>query len=50
MAQNSQKHEKELRALGERAQAAHEAGNMELMMAIADTLQQIQMAGCNGAR
>jgi hypothetical protein len=50
MAQNSQKREKELRALGERAQAAHTAGNMELMMAIADTLQQIQMAGCSGGR
>jgi hypothetical protein len=50
MADNSQKHEKELRALAERAQAAHKAGNTELMMAIADSLQQIQMAGCNGAR
>jgi hypothetical protein len=50
MAGNSQKHEKELRALGERAQAAQTAGNTELLMALADTLQQIQMAGCNGAR
>jgi hypothetical protein len=50
MAGNTQKHEKELRALGERAQAAHKAGNTEAMMAIADTLQQIQMAGCTGAR
>jgi hypothetical protein len=50
MAGNSQKHEKELRALGERAQAAQNAGNTELLMALADTLQQIQMAGCSGAR
>ena len=50
MSQNTQKHEKELRALGERAQAAQKAGNTELLMAIADTLRQIQMAGCNGGR
>jgi hypothetical protein len=50
MATNSQKHEKELRALGERAQAAQDAGNAELLMALADTLRQIQMAGCAGAR
>jgi hypothetical protein len=50
MAENTQKHEKELRALGDRAQAAQKAGNTEALMAIADTLQRIQMAGCNGAR
>jgi hypothetical protein len=50
MADNSQKHEKELRALGKRAETAQEAGNTELLMAIADTLRQIQMAGCPGAR
>jgi hypothetical protein len=50
MSQNTQKHEKELRALGERAEAAQKAGNTELLMALADTLRQIQMAGCNGGR
>jgi hypothetical protein len=50
MAQNAQKHQKEIEALGQRAQAAQQAGNTPAMMAIADTLQQIQMAGCTGAR
>jgi len=46
MMKNIQKHQGELEALGERAQAAHKAGNQSKMMAIADTLQRIQMAGC----
>jgi hypothetical protein len=47
---NAQKHEKELRALGERAQVAQEAGDTERLMAMADTIQQLQMAGCTGPR
>jgi hypothetical protein len=50
MAQNIQNHQKEIEALGQRAQAAQQAGNTAAMMAIADTLQQLQMAGCTGAR
>ena len=38
--------EAEVRALGDRGAAAQEAGNTALMMAIADTIQRIQMAGC----
>jgi hypothetical protein len=49
-AQNAQKHEQRIQALGERAQKEQEAGNMAAVMAIADTLQQLQMAGCTGAR
>jgi hypothetical protein len=48
IAKNAQKHEKELTALGERAQAAQQAGDMTKTMAIADTMQQLQMAGCGG--
>jgi hypothetical protein len=47
MAANAQKHEKEIEALGERAKAAQEAGDMAATMAIADTLRQLQMAGCS---
>jgi hypothetical protein len=46
VAKNAQKHENEIRALGERAQAAQQAGNTAALMAIADTLQRLQMAGC----
>ena len=46
MAQNAQKHEKEIAALGERAKAASEANDMPKTMAIADTIMRIQMAGC----
>ena len=46
-AKNAQKHEKELAALGERAKAAQEAGDMPTTLAIADTIRQLQMAGCN---
>jgi hypothetical protein len=49
MGRNAQKHEKEIRALGERAQAAQQAGNTAALMAIADTLQRLQMAGCTGS-
>jgi hypothetical protein len=46
-AANAQKHQKEIEALGERAKAAQEAGDMAATLAIADTLRQIQMAGCS---
>ena len=47
MAKNAKKHETEIVALGERAKAAQEAGDMATTMAIADTLGRLQMAGCN---
>jgi hypothetical protein len=46
MAKNAQKHEKEIEALGERAKAASEANDMAKTMAIADTIRQLQSAGC----
>ena len=46
MAKNAQKHEKEIEALGARAQAAQEANDMASVMAIADTIRQLQMKGC----
>ncbi|MEA2725384.1 MAG: hypothetical protein QOH59_3155 [Gemmatimonadales bacterium] len=46
MVKNIQKHEAKLEALGERLEAAEAADNMPKMMAIADTIQRIQMAGC----
>ncbi len=46
MVKNTQKHEAKLEALGERLEAAEAADNMPKMMAIADTIQRIQMAGC----
>lgn len=50
MAQNVQAHEKELKALGDRGDAARKAGDQGRMMAIADTIMRIQMAGCGGNR
>lgn len=46
VSKNMQSHQAEIEALGKRAQQAQEASDMERLMAIADTLQQIQMAGC----
>lgn len=46
MVKNMQKHEAKLEALGERLEAAEAADNTPKMMAIADTIQRIQMAGC----
>ncbi len=46
MVKNMQAHQSEIEALGQRAEKAQEAGNTAAMMAIADTLRQIQMAGC----
>jgi hypothetical protein len=48
MMKNIQTHQTELEALGHRAEAAKAAGDTGRMMAIVDTLQQIQMAGCRG--
>jgi hypothetical protein len=46
MVKNVQAHEAEIQALGDRGSAAQQAGNTALMMAIADSIQQIQFAGC----
>jgi hypothetical protein len=46
MAKNAKKHEKEIEALGERTKAAAEANDMAKTMAIADTIRQLQTAGC----
>ena len=48
MAKNAQKHEKQIEALGERAKAAEEAGDMQATLAIADSIRRLQMAGCEG--
>jgi hypothetical protein len=47
MMDNVQKNEAKIKALGDRGAAAQQAGNTQLMMAIADSIMQIQMAGCN---
>ena len=44
---NTLKHEARLEALAERAEAAEAANETGKLMAIADTMQQIQMAGCH---
>jgi hypothetical protein len=46
MMKNMQDHQAEIEALGHRAEAAKDANDTAKMMAIVDTLQQIQMAGC----
>ena len=46
MAQNAQKHQKEIEALAQRAQAAQQANDMNQLMAIADSIQKLQSAGC----
>ncbi len=46
MVKNVQAHEAEVKALGDRGAAAQQAGNTALMMAIADSIQQIQYKGC----
>jgi hypothetical protein len=50
MVQNAQKHEAEIKALGDRGEAASNAGNTPLMMAIADSVNKIMMSGCTGQR
>ena len=47
MAQNVQKHEKEIEALGNRGRGGAEGGDKATMMAIADSINRLQMAGCN---
>lgn len=47
MMNNIQAHQAEIQALGDRGSAAQLAGNTPLMMAIADTIMRIQMAGCS---
>lgn len=47
MVNNVQKNEARIKALGDRGTVAQQAGNTALMMAIADTIMRIQMAGCN---
>ena len=46
MMKNMQKHQPEIEALAKRAEAAQSAGNQQKLMAIADTLQRLQMGGC----
>ena len=46
--QNVQKHQAEIDALGNRGEAAKNADNTAAMMAIADTINRIMMAGCKG--
>jgi hypothetical protein len=48
MTKNVQSHQAEIQALGKRAQAAQASGDTQKLMALADTLQRIQMAGCQG--
>jgi hypothetical protein len=50
MVKNVEAHQAEIEALGNRGDAARKAGNNALMKAIADSIQRIQFAGCNGAR
>jgi hypothetical protein len=50
MTSNMQKNQGRIAALGERAQAAQQAGDNATLMAIADTMQRIQMDGCGGAK
>jgi hypothetical protein len=50
MVHNAQNHEAEIKALGDRGEAASNAGNTPLMMAIADSVNRIMMAGCTGKR
>jgi hypothetical protein len=48
MAKNSKKHEPEIVRLGESAAAAAQSGNTQAAMAIADSIRQLQVAGCPG--
>jgi hypothetical protein len=48
MAENSKKNEKQIIALGERMKAAQEAGDMNAVMAMADTLARLQSGNCRG--
>ncbi len=46
MMKNMEKHEAKIEALSKRAEAAEEAGNQAKLMAIADTINRLQMGGC----
>lgn len=46
MMKNLKKHKSKIMALGERVQAAQKAGDQQSLMAMADTLQRLQMEGC----
>jgi len=46
MAKNIQSHQVQIEALSKRAQAAQAANDNQKLLAIADTVQRIQMAGC----
>jgi hypothetical protein len=46
MAENSKKNEEKIIALGERIKAAQEAGDMNAVMAMADTLARLQSGNC----
>ncbi|HZA98298.1 MAG TPA: hypothetical protein VE399_05940, partial [Gemmatimonadales bacterium] len=46
MMKNMEKHQPEIEALAKRAEGAQSAGNQQKLMAIADTLQRLQMGGC----
>lgn len=47
---NLEKNEKQIQVLAERGAAAQQAGNTNAMIAISDTLQRLQNAGCGTAR
>jgi len=47
---NVEKQQAEIDALGNRGEAARAAGNTATMMAIADTINRIMMAGCTGKK
>ena len=46
MAKNTQSHQAQIEGLSKRAQAAQAANDSRKLLAIADTVQRIQMAGC----
>jgi hypothetical protein len=48
MTKNMQTNQAKIQALAQRAQAAQKAKDMGKTMAIADTIQKLQMAGCTG--
>lgn len=48
MTKNMQTHQAEIEKLAEQGKAAQAAGDQDKLMAIAQSLQQIQMAGCTG--
>ena len=50
MTKNMQSHQKEIEALAKRFQTAQKAGDQTKVVAIADTVQRIQMAGCVAGR